>query len=265
MTPVTLPFPALVKRYTDLKDLPSAKRLLEAETVTAAQLAEEFTESVAAHAGFDHVSEPFYPDDTHRDTSKKSDEAEKRTFGWSMALKRTTQVAVVGAPDLNFRYIDREIIPTRTQHRPTYEEGVEGKQVRVDLVLANALSKRPIIGELKIAGDKDPYTGLVQALAGASQLVSPAQRERLKRLGPLASAQDEPLIDVYVLLGEYPKTGRDRFTLLDLAVKLASQLEAQPQIRKHIGRICILSLSRNPDDNTVSASTDLPKRAEKVG
>jgi hypothetical protein len=264
MTPVTLPFPALVKRYTDLKDLPSAARLQQAETITAAELAQEFVESVAAHASFDHVSEPFYPADRHRDTSKKSDKAEKRTFGWSMAVKHTQHVAVAGAPDLNFTYIDREIIPTRTQHRPTYEDGAKGKQVRVDLVLAHANSGRPIIGELKIRADKDPYTGLVQALAGASQLVSPAQRERLTHLGPLASAQDEPLIDVYVLLGEYPKTGRDRFAQLDCAAKLASRLQHQPQIRKHIGRIRILSLFRDDGDNTVSASTDLPRRAEKV-
>lgn len=129
----------------------------------------------------------------------------------------------------------------------------------MDLVLAHVPSGAPIIGELKIAHDKDPYTGLVQALAGASQLVSVSQRERLNRhVGPLASADDEPLVDVYVLLGAYPKTGRDRFKQLDWAAKLASQLEAQPQINEHIGRIRILSLSRR-HDATASASAELPK------
>ena len=259
MRPVVLPFPRLVERYVDLKGKPSAERLKQAETVMAAELAEEFAESVAAHASFAHVDEPFFPADPERDGSK-SNEAEARTFGWSMAVKRALpHVVVTGAPELNFRYVEREIIPTRTQHRPTYEEGVAGKQVRVDLVLAHVPSKRPIIGELKIAHDKDPYTGLVQALAGASQLVSLSQRERLNRhVGQLASADAEPLVDVYVLLGAYPKTGRDRFKQLDLAAKLASQLEAQPQISEHIGRIRILSLSRR-HDGTASASAELPK------
>ena len=258
--PVVLPFPRLVKRYVCLKDKPSAERLQQAETVTAAELAEEFAESVAAHASLPPTDEPFFPADPERD-GPKSDEAEGRTFGWSMAIKRTLpHIVVTGAPELNFRYAEREIIPTRTQHRPTYEEGIAGKQVRVDLVLAHVPSGRPIVGELKIADDKDPYTGLVQAMAGASQLVSRSQRERLNRhVGPLASADDEPLVDVYVLLGAYPKTGRDRFRQLEWAAKLASQLEGQPQISEHIGRIRILSVSRHQDD-TVTASTELPKR-----
>ena len=188
--PVLLPFPRLVERYVELKDKPSAERLHEAETVTAADLAEEFAESVAAHASFAHIDEPFFPGASHRD-GPKSNDADARTFGWSMAIKRTPPpIVVAGAPELNFRYAEREIIPTRTQHRPTCEEGIEGKQVRVDLVLANATSRRPIVGELKIAGDKDPYTGLVQALAGASQLVSVSQRQRLNRhVGPGVSGR----------------------------------------------------------------------------
>jgi hypothetical protein len=257
--PVVLPFPRLIKRYVELKDAPSAERLRQADTVTAAELAEEFAESVAAHAGFAHIDEPFFPTDPERD-DPKSDGAEARTFGWSMAIKRTLpHIAVTGAPELNFRYVGREIIPTRTQHRPTYEEGAAGNQVRVDLVLAHVPSGRPIVGELKIADDKDPYTGLVQALAGASQLVSLSQRERLNRhVGPLASADGEPLVDVYVLLGAYPKAGRDRFKQLDLAAKLSSQLEAQPQITECIGRIRILSVSRS-SHGTASASAELPE------
>lgn len=130
--------------------------------------------------------------------------------------------------------------------------------MRVDLLLAHVPSGRPIVCELKIANDKDPYTGLVQALAGASQLVSHAQRRRLDtHSGPLALPDDEPRIDVYVLLGAYPTTGRHRFRQLGLAVKLASELETQPQINQHIARIRILSLCRHPD-GTASASTELP-------
>jgi hypothetical protein len=144
--PVVLPFPRLVERYTDLKDKQSAERLMQAETVTADELAEEFAESVAAHAGFAHIDEPFFPANPERD-GPKSKAAKARTFGWSMAVKCTLpHVVVTGAPELNFRYVEREIIPTRTQHRPTYEEGIAGKQVRVDLVLAHVPSERPIIG-----------------------------------------------------------------------------------------------------------------------
>jgi hypothetical protein len=123
VTEVLLPFPRLLQRYVCLKDAPSAERLRQAETVTAGQLAEEFKESAVAHGRLPAINEPFLPTSRARDGAK-STEAERRTFGWSMAVKRTLpHVVVAGAPDLNFRYVEREIIPTRTAHRPVYENG----------------------------------------------------------------------------------------------------------------------------------------------
>jgi hypothetical protein len=133
--------------------------------------------------------------------------------------------------------------------------------VRVDLVLTNVPTGRPIIAELKIANDKDPYTGLVQALAGASQLVSPAQRERLNHHhGPLPLHDDEPLIDVYVVLGAFPERGRDRFEQLRCAANLAVELGDDERINEHIGRLRILTLTRNTD-GTAAASASLPTSA----
>lgn len=80
-------------------------------------------------------------------------------------------------PELNFRYVEREIIPTRTQHRPTYEEGIAGSRYVWTLCSRTYLQGAQLSApEAKVADDKDPYTGLVQALAGASQLVSLSQR-----------------------------------------------------------------------------------------
>lgn len=92
------------------------------------ELAEEFAESVAAHASFAHIDEPFFPAGPERDGSKSTD-ADARTFGWSMAVKGALpHVVVTGAPELNFRYVEREIIPTRTQHRPTTRQVSRGSR-----------------------------------------------------------------------------------------------------------------------------------------
>lgn len=173
-----------------------------------------------------------------------------------MTLKAMKSIPVAGSDDLGFRYVEREIIPTRTKPQLPFAGG-EGKHVRVDLVLANVATGRPIIGELKIASDKDPFTGLVQALAGAAQLVSAHQRGRLMTLDrQLASIADEPLVDVYVLLGNFPRSGRDRFKQLERAVELAAQLEADAALAGHLGRVRILALQRDAQD-AITATTRL--------
>jgi hypothetical protein len=265
-----IPYPRLTQRYVKLKDRASAERLEQATQVTTPQLVEEFLESAEAFSTFS-TDDPFFPES--RTDDHKNHKSDNRTFGWAMAMKATGRVPVTGDDELTFRYAEREIIPTRTKPGRTFVGG-EGKHVRVDLVLANAATGRPIVGELKIASDKDPYTGLVQALAGAAQLVSKSQRRRLSKLNdpsaptcsrgePSASSsspasiEQEPLVDVYVLLGNFPQRGRDRFKQLDRAVKLAAALETDVALADYLGRIRILAVKRD-EQGALTVTTELP-------
>lgn len=272
--PGEIPYPRLTQRYVELKDRTSADRLQEATKVSAHELVDEFLESAAAFSTFE-TADPFFPADrTDEDKNPKSD---NRTFGWAMAMKAMPIVPVIGDDDLTFRYIEREIIPTRTKPGRAFEGG-EGKHVRVDLMLANAATGRPIVGELKIASDKDPYTGLVQALAGAAQLVSKSQRGRLSKIkvpsaptGPAqepssspASIEQEPLIDVYVLLGDFPLRGRDRFKQLACAVKLAAELERDVELGDYLGRIKVLAGKRD-EQGAITMTNELPAVATSLG
>jgi hypothetical protein len=256
----SIPTPALTSRYLNLKDLPSAARLRQAEAAEADDLAAEFKAAVADFQEFSALpTRTFYDQDPDLRDQNKSAKSDTRTYGWGMAMKKGA-VSVDGDPDLNFAYLDREIVPTRTK------PGRKGPKLEVDLVLANVMTGRPIVSELKIASDKDPYTGLVQALAGAAQMISDSQRERLDEhagrdgvskwfAGPLATKEQEPKIDVYVLLADFPEVGRDRFKQLGRAVDLAAKLEKKEC--EGIARVRILAVSKNPD-GSVAASTNLP-------
>jgi len=250
-----IPFTPLARRYVTLKDRPSAERLEEAKATTAAELAREFEASVAAFAQF-LTKQPFFERDPARDEGKDA-KSDARTYGWAMALKDQERVDADGDDELAFRYVEREIVPTRTRPQLPFDDE-KGQAIRVDLILANASTGRPIIGELKIAADKDPYTGLIQALAGASQLVSPQQRKRLNDCleREIAPYEDERVVDVYVLLAKFPARGRDRFDQLDAAVRLAAELETEPEIRRYLGRIRILAIERQ-----VAATANLPQPA----
>jgi hypothetical protein len=70
-------------------------------------------------------------------------------------------------------------------------------------------------------------------------------------------ARSRTPIDVYVLLGDFPKSGRDRFQQLDRAVALATELEADTALGQHLGRIRIIALQRDEED-AITATTELP-------
>jgi hypothetical protein len=258
------PYTELTRRYVQLKALPSAERLKEAKSTDPSELARAFAQSVSAFQGFS-TGDRFFPKNPDRDLDK-SPEAASRGYGWAMAMKAQQLVEVDGDPELNFRYVEREIVPTRTQHRTQFEDP-QGHEVQIDLILANDAgdARRPIVAELKIARDKDPFTALIQALAGAAQLASSRQRARLSLLGDsvgvhLASHEEDPLLDMYVLLGAFPKTGRDLFDQLKLADQLARHLEQENEMRAHLGRIRVLAATRTKNDR-IGVTTHLPIRA----
>ena len=56
-----------------------------------------------------------------------------------------------------------------------------------------------------------------------------------------------------MLLGNFPKRGRHRFQQLDRALALAAELEADPALGQHLGRIRIIALQR-----AITATTELP-------
>jgi hypothetical protein len=258
----------LTRHYLRTKERASAARLAEAKEMEPEQLEHEFNESATRFGSFTAEGQGFYEADPRVRDVDKNQKSDARTYGWAMAMIKAP-VKVEGAPDLDFAYLDREIVPTRT--RPAREfDSEDGASLRIDLLLADAATGRPIIGELKIATDKDPYTGLVQALAAAAQMLSAGQRRRLtehserpglrERIAPLrlAGIEDESLLDVYVLLADFPDFGRDRFEQMKRAEVLARELESR-RLCRGLGRIRILALSKDAD-GLVQATTELPYR-----
>jgi hypothetical protein len=266
VTDPLVPITDLTRHYLRLKSMPSAGRLTDAEATSATGLAQEFNEGAAVFRDFSARGQWFYDGDPNLRDIEKNEKSNARTYGWAMSMTKQGHVVVDGGGDLDFACLDREINPTRAKPALPFD-AEHGASLRIDLLLANAHSGRPIVGELKISSDKDPYTGLIQALAAAAQMTPRGQRARLsehsEREGlnhrlpcPLAGVDGDPLVDVYVLLAEFPARGRDRFQQLELAVHLARELEGE-SMADGLGRIRILTLMKGQDGH-VTASSDLP-------
>jgi hypothetical protein len=148
---------------------------------------------------------------------------------------------VVNDPTLSFSYLDREVFALRH----TAPDEWRPPERNIDLLLASA-DRFPIVGELKIAGDKPTFYALVQALMYAAELSSASQRERLvthyrRHLqdGPLQSTTG-PFLDIYVIAFMPPTTGAFRDDAFQVSSAIARKLLEEPVVNSVIRRIAYL-------------------------
>lgn len=161
---------------------------------------------------------------------------------------------VEGAPGLSFRYVDREIVPARTTGGALYENGepaTAGK--RLDWLLANLRDKTPILAEVKIGDDRNPFYALIQLLMYAAELVTLSQRQRLNRCYPDKFAmpdgvdgEDGRRVDLYIVLADYNGASAVRASLLDEVQGICEQLSAQGVFRQHVRNLACIEADFTP-------------------
>jgi hypothetical protein len=174
-------------------------------------------------------------------------------------LARTLPNRKLTIPGLGaYSYVDREIVPARTTagklaamaNRFDDEEVSRStRAMKADLLLRSLPDGRPTIGEVKVSSvkgdDADPFYGLVQALALASQLAGTQQRLRLRRHYQAAEFADEGPLDVLVLLvliAERPGKRTYRRQLIELTNALCTHLDQGP-LRPHVERIALVTVT----------------------
>jgi hypothetical protein len=140
-------------------------------------------------------------------------------------------VIVEDQESLNFSYVEREVSPLRTTSG-VYEDGWPASNSGsggIDVLLLSQDGVVPIVGEIKVATDKNPFFALVQALTYASELATLSQFQRLKHwlsqgygleIGP---ADSMPLLDIYIILANYPGDRDPYKNILDVTRRLSER------------------------------------------
>lgn len=100
------------------------------------------------------------------------------------------------------------------------------------------------IGEVKVGRGKDPYVGLIQALACACQLATPNQLARLRETyleDGVEFEVDQP-VAVLVLLAEIPAREGTTYwhELHASALKLAAAIDGRPDVLGRVGIVEVL-------------------------
>jgi len=187
-----IPRTPMLERYLTMKA--SQKLRLSIAQGDAAQpkaLVAAFHESVARFGVYANVDEPFHderPDPVPGPDLWRGDDVAGRLKAMG-DFHLTGSVIKNGKPpasaDLTVAYVGREIIAARTTTIPTHRMQ-RVQLVRHDLLLRSCDEGLPVVAEIKTPTDQDAYYALIQLLAAASQMVTPNQRQRLRRHEPKA-------------------------------------------------------------------------------
>ena len=205
------------------------------------RVASLFALSVAQFSRYSNIGESFHEDAVAPPFSSGHGEKTTRTVDVAKRLADADRCSVAGDDAFEFRYVDRELDVMRTSTTQLLDDGTNSKRALVlDLLLAQA-DGTPILTELKIAKDAHPNYALIQVLAAAAHLVTPAQRFRLMRCygESLALPERAPFIELAVLLVDKPATGK-AVTMLSDAQELAQALMRDPAVSSLVRAIHFL-------------------------
>ena len=175
----------------------------------------------------------------------------RKTHHVAWYLRQQRLLEVGNAPELNAEYLDYEIAPARTTNRAYFDDdgGSWRTGIFVDLLLVSCDIRTPIVGELKIR-DKDPFTALIQMLAGAVHLATTDQYGRLCEFLPAGAfpPAEQPRLEGYLLLYRFLETPQADLESLDRqADQLSALLMKRSEITTHLRRIACVDLELHAD------------------
>jgi hypothetical protein len=257
-----IPVTPLVEEYRRLLKLSQAQRLERAEQLIRrpTSLAKAFRDSRQQFASFDHADENFYDPVPPRTTLPKNPKGLSSTIEVAARLSGRGARRVLGDDRLSFLYIDRELVPARTKSGAVFADGKSIRSgLRLDLLLANRHDRTPIIGEVKVAQDKDPFFALVQALTHAAYLSTPSQFKRLARVYSERKIKAGKKLDVYLLLAQAPAAATYWFELREAARRLAARLVEQESMTGGVRRIAAVDLDLIDERMRISKRFSYPE------
>jgi hypothetical protein len=245
---VTTPFTEMLAEYRACPRGLVAGEAYGASLLEDPRLASLFLLSVAQFSRYSNVDEPFHEGPLAPPfTPEHCTEPIRRTVHVACRLagadRRT--IECVGGESLELLYVDRELDVMRTSTTQLLDDRSQSKRALVlDLLLARS-DGTPLLTELKIKKDTHPVCALLQVLAAAAHLVTPAQRKRLETCysEKVALPGAAPYLDLAVLLVDKPRRGKS-VDLLETAKLLARELLKVASVGSLIGQIYFLV----PDD-----------------
>jgi hypothetical protein len=131
------------------------------------------------------------------------------------------------------------------------------RQRRVDGLVYNLQDQFPILAEFKTGNDKNPFHALLQLVMYAAELAAPERWHPafLHSSENISSDSSEtadldalrlagPLLDIYIILGDYDEQGAAQREMLDVTAPFCQRLLQDRSITNYLRRIVCLNTRR---------------------
>ena len=138
-------------------------------------------------------------------------------------------INVVNNKELNFKYLKREVSTLRTTGNAKFESGQSGRSSGtggLDFIGWNSTNNIPILGEIKVLNDENPFFALIQLLTYLSELSTPNQIERINNTSLFdRNITSPPQFYLYTILSSYNNNSKERQILLNGTLELMKKLK----------------------------------------
>jgi hypothetical protein len=206
------------------------------------QLISWYKESKNHFAEYKNIDDPFLPNNLdHRRKVPNNVKPISSTQGVIAVFHERNREIVVDDSGYNFKYIQREVPTYRTTNTKS-EVGRKSGSGGIDFIGYNCKNFLPILGEIKVKSDQNPFYALIQLLTYLSELSTTNQIKRInkyKLLGDIPDLTDETSFYLYILL-VFEQLGDKKNELLNKTRDLAEKLE-KPHIQE-IEKIVFLKM-----------------------
>lgn len=185
---------------------------------TEPTIAEWLVEAIADNSSFENIAQPFVS--TKASSTRLPTSADSSKTRIIHLLSSKGEIAVNGGPaDYRFSYAGREVGPLRIEGANQRTSGAGG----IDYI-ANT-QQRPVLGEVKVDSDKNPFYAFIQLIVYLSELATQNQIMRAnqhKEFG-LSLASPQPF-DLHILLADFNDRGQ-KGKLIEPTGQLARQFK----------------------------------------
>jgi hypothetical protein len=131
---------------------------------------------------YDNRGEPIF-DNSKRKSITISTPVIKGTNDVVSYLSINKQLNTVIPSQYNFEYIEREVSPLRTTNGidNIWEKASRSGTGGIDFIGWNIANDKPILAEIKVNNDQNPFYALIQQLTYLSEISTPKQIERVNK------------------------------------------------------------------------------------
>ena len=192
------------------------------------ELIELYNESIKSFGRYNDPKENFFNRKYKRKEIRKPQEEKGTRKVIAYFKESNNKISITNESSLNFDYINREISTYRSTNSGNKSSGLGG----IDFIGWNTSKKGPIIGEIKVKSDGNPFVALIQTLTYSSEMFTQNQIERINKFRLFG---DNNIIDfgnkniyIYLLFFGFPGKGERKSKkneLLEYALYIAGNIK----------------------------------------